>query len=112
MRYIDSASPFLPHLTPRQFQRHAYAVVGYPLLLLFLSLSLSLSLSPLSLSFRCPIILGINYLQNSESSVSMAMAKPMSVEVISVVDIPISIPGLGPLELFQPQTHTAFMPGF
>lgn len=43
------ASRFLPHLTPRQFPRHA-CTVGYPLLLLALSL-------------RRPIIRGINYLQ-------------------------------------------------
>lgn len=38
----------------------------------------------------------------------MAMAKPMSAEVAVVAGVP--IPGLGPLELFQPQTRTAFMP--
>lgn len=43
---------------------------------------------------------------DSESSMSMAMAKPMSAEVRAVVSVP--IPGLGPLELFQPRTRTAF----
>lgn len=52
---------------------------GYPLLLLALSL-------------RCAIILGINYSQ-TPSSVSVAMAKPMSAEVTVVAA---GIPGRNP----------------
>lgn len=86
------SSPFLSHLTPRQFPRRSYAV-GYPLLLLTLSL-------------QCPIILGINYLQTPRVQCPwqwQSQCQPRSPS--RRVDVP--IPGLGPLELFQPQTRTA-----